>query len=55
VADAADLEKKVAASIPLGRIAEPDDVARVVFFLVSDLASFVSGSSILVDGGQLAF
>jgi NAD(P)-dependent dehydrogenase (short-subunit alcohol dehydrogenase family) len=55
VADAIKLEQKVAASIPLGRIAEPDDVARVVFFLVSDLAGFVSGSSVLVDGGQLAF
>jgi NAD(P)-dependent dehydrogenase (short-subunit alcohol dehydrogenase family) len=50
----AALEKRVADSIPLGRVGEPDDVARVVLFLVSDLAGFVTGSSILVDGGHLA-
>jgi NAD(P)-dependent dehydrogenase (short-subunit alcohol dehydrogenase family) len=55
LAETASLESKVAKSIPLGRIGEPDDVARVVLFLASDLASFVSGSSILVDGGQLAY
>jgi NAD(P)-dependent dehydrogenase (short-subunit alcohol dehydrogenase family) len=53
--DTAALEKKVAQSIPLGRIGEPDDVARVVLFLASDLASFITGSSLLVDGGQLAY
>jgi NAD(P)-dependent dehydrogenase (short-subunit alcohol dehydrogenase family) len=49
------LERRVTESIPLGRIAETDDVARVVLFLASDLASFITGSSILVDGGQLAY
>jgi NAD(P)-dependent dehydrogenase (short-subunit alcohol dehydrogenase family) len=53
--ETAALEKRVAQSIPLGRIAEPDDVARVVLFLASDLASFITGSSVLVDGGQLAY
>ena len=37
---------------PLGRVARPDDVARVIRFLLSDEASFVNGASILVDGGQ---
>jgi NAD(P)-dependent dehydrogenase (short-subunit alcohol dehydrogenase family) len=36
---------------PLGRIASPDEVAEAVRFLVSDRASFVTGSELLVDGG----
>jgi acetoacetyl-CoA reductase/3-oxoacyl-[acyl-carrier protein] reductase len=37
----------------LGRTAEPDDVARVVLFLCSDLARHVTGQVLRVDGGQL--
>jgi NAD(P)-dependent dehydrogenase (short-subunit alcohol dehydrogenase family) len=44
----------LAARTPLGRVAVPDDVARVVLFAVSPLATFVSGSNISVDGGLLA-
>lgn len=40
------------ASIPLGRIAEPEEVAGLVVFLASDRASFVNGSHILIDGSQ---
>lgn len=39
------------ASIPLGRFGTPDDCGKVVLFLVSDLASYVTGESIGVDGG----
>ncbi len=35
----------------LGRLGQPDDVARVVLFLASDLSRFVSGQTIVVDGG----
>ena len=37
--------------IPLGRLGEPDDVAGCVVFLASDLARYVTGASVLVDGG----
>jgi 3-oxoacyl-[acyl-carrier protein] reductase len=45
---------EVAQRTPLGRLAEPAEVARVVAFLVSDDASYLTGSSVLVDGGWLA-
>ncbi len=37
---------------PLGRIGEPEDVAEVVVFLCSDLARFVTGQNLVVDGGM---
>ena len=37
---------------PLGRIGQPDDVADVVVFLCSDLARFITGQNIVVDGGM---
>jgi NAD(P)-dependent dehydrogenase (short-subunit alcohol dehydrogenase family) len=52
---ASALEEKVVASIPLGRTALPDDVARVALFCASDLAAFVSGTTVFSDGGHSAF
>lgn len=46
--------KQVAAAIPLGRIAEPADVAAVVAFLASPEAAYLTGASIPVEGGYLA-
>jgi NAD(P)-dependent dehydrogenase (short-subunit alcohol dehydrogenase family) len=41
-------------SLPLGRIAVADDVARVVVFCASDLSLMMTGSTLIVDGGALA-
>jgi 3-oxoacyl-[acyl-carrier protein] reductase len=40
---------------PLGRMGAPKEVARVVAFLASDAASYVTGSGVLVDGGWMAY
>jgi glucose 1-dehydrogenase len=39
---------------PVGRIGEPDDIANAVVFLASDLANFVTGECLVVDGGRTA-
>jgi len=41
------------ARLPLGRMGEPDDVAKVVLFLASAAADYMTGSVVLVDGGYL--
>ncbi|MDK8768278.1 SDR family oxidoreductase [Corynebacterium freneyi] len=46
-------EKAVAAGTPLGRIGEPDDVADVICFLAGDGARWMTGTDVVVDGGQL--
>jgi meso-butanediol dehydrogenase/(S,S)-butanediol dehydrogenase/diacetyl reductase len=41
-------------AIPLGRGGEPEEVAAAIAFLASDLASYITGAALLVDGGQMA-
>ena len=41
------------ASVPLGRLGTPRDVAHAVLFLASDEAAYVTGTTIVVDGGQI--
>lgn len=48
----ADVLTKIIAGIPVGRLGQPEDIARTVVFLVSDDASFITGSTISVNGGQ---
>jgi NAD(P)-dependent dehydrogenase (short-subunit alcohol dehydrogenase family) len=46
-----DRVAKIEATIPLGRMARPDEIGNVAVFLASDLASYVSGANIGCDGG----
>ncbi len=46
------LDKAVLPLIPLGRLGEPEEVARCVLFLASDDAGYITGSTISVNGGQ---
>jgi acetoacetyl-CoA reductase len=46
------LEKSVLPLVPLGRLGEPEEVARCVLFLASDDASFITGSTLTANGGQ---
>lgn len=42
-----------AAGIPLGRVGQPDDIAKVAVFLASDASAFINGAEIVADGGFL--
>ena len=46
------LEKSVIPQIPVGRLGQPEEVARCVVFLVSDQAGFITGSVLTANGGQ---
>ncbi|QIB47887.1 SDR family oxidoreductase [Streptomyces aureoverticillatus] len=49
---AADLRQHLAAQVPLGRLAHPEEIAAAVAFLASGQSSFITGSSLYVDGGM---
>ncbi|QZA06203.1 SDR family oxidoreductase [Mycolicibacter heraklionensis] len=46
-------EQGLSGAIPLGRIGEPGDVADAVLFLASDAASWITGQTLVMDGGQI--
>ena len=48
-----EMRERIVARIPLGRLAEPEDVAQLALFLASDASSFITGETIAVDGGFL--
>ncbi|WP_293776160.1 glucose 1-dehydrogenase [uncultured Oxalicibacterium sp.] len=50
-----DAAKKLLELIPYGRIGDPDDVAKAALFLASDLADYVVGTTLFVDGGMTLY
>ena len=53
-AGTSEAKAALAGGVPIGRIGEPNEVAAAVEFLASDKASFITGHSLVVDGGRLA-
>ena len=46
------LKDKILPQIPMGRLGEPDEVAGLVAYLVSDVAAFMTGANLAINGGQ---
>jgi NAD(P)-dependent dehydrogenase (short-subunit alcohol dehydrogenase family) len=44
-------EAEIAKFMPLGRIGEPDDIANAIVFLAGDTSSWMTGQTIVIDGG----
>jgi NAD(P)-dependent dehydrogenase (short-subunit alcohol dehydrogenase family) len=49
-----DFLKQYETSVPLGRIGEPNDIVGAALLLASDASSYITGHTILIDGGSMA-
>ncbi|BEN14085.1 3-ketoacyl-ACP reductase [Serratia marcescens] len=49
----AQVNQAIAASVPLGRLGEPEDIAAAMVFLASPAAAYITGQTLVVDGGAL--
>jgi len=47
-----DVLERIRGQIPVGRLGQPEEIARIVEFLVSDDAAFITGATISANGGQ---
>ncbi len=47
-----EVEQRIVAQIPVGRVGRPEEVAAAVLFLASDESSFIAGAELIVDGGM---
>ena len=47
-------EQAAAAAMPMRRVGQPDEVAAAAVFLCSDAAAFITGTTLVIDGGKLA-
>ncbi len=54
IASAPGFEEQILATTPMGRLAEPSEMAEVVVWLCSDAASYVTGHMLVADGGMVA-
>jgi 3-oxoacyl-[acyl-carrier protein] reductase len=52
--DIEDIRRRATATIPIGRLGAPEELARMIAFLASEAGSYVNGQTILVDGGKAA-
>ena len=50
----AEIKAQMAAGVPLGRVGHPDEVARLILFIGSDAAAFITGQIVATDGGKSA-
>lgn len=48
-----DHEEQLSSSLPLGRIGEPEDIAKIAVFLASDAAGWMTGQTVVADGGAM--
>lgn len=48
-----DHERELSDALPLGRIGEPEDIGQAIVFLASDAASWITGDTLVIDGGAL--